>query len=101
MKRLYCIIEDALTSGRIGDLEGKPIIAKRIKNIIQKRCPEMEGVDDRKNIHVLIYDSSTRSSFCDWIGGCFQKIQGKRLVYSSVHHHLATSGKAVIVLVAV
>lgn len=100
MTNLHNIIQDALFDGRIAYLDSRNLVAKRIKNIIQKCAPDIEGVDDRTNIHVLVYDSCvTKSSFVSWVAGCFQKIQNKRLVYSSIHQVIASAGRVIIVLI--
>lgn len=99
MTKLRNIIEDALIDGRIICIDSKNTIVKRMKNIIQKCAPDIEGVDDRKNIHVLIYDADDETPFLPWVSGCFQKIQDKKLVYSSVHRALASVGRVVIILI--
>lgn len=102
MKRIHYIVEDALINGGVGNYMCKRLIAKRLKNIIQHCISDSDVIKERQNIHVFVHDSllDAQTSFIDFIGACLQKMHGKHIIYSSVHHLYATSGKTVVVLIA-
>ena len=98
MNSLYRIVDDALRFSGVGNYLSKNLIIRRIRNIIQQAT-----TDDikRDKILVLVHDSVSDAgvSLLDFVGGCFQKIQGKELIYSSVHSLYSQSGRTIIVLI--
>ena len=97
---LFYIIEDALKNSRVANYMCKKLIVKRLKNIIQNTS-YYEQTNNRNNIQVFIYDSEANNdeTFLRFLSGCFQKIQDKRLVYSSLHNVCMQAGKVIIICI--
>lgn len=99
---LYYVIDDALRDGGIGGYMSKGLIVKHIRNIIMKTTNGVvERIKSRDNIYVMIYDfvADADKPLLQFIGGCFQKLEGRRLMYSSVHQLITQSGRVVVVAV--
>lgn len=97
---LFYIIEDALKNSRVANYMCKKLIVKRLKNIIQNTS-YYKQTNSRNNIQIFVYDSEANNneSFLRFISGCLQKIQDKKLVYSSVHNVCVQAGKVIIICI--
>lgn len=98
---LYHVIEDAIGFGEIGKIDSKRIVVERIKRLIYQSAKHtIPAVNNKKNIFVFIYQYPSKLPMHCFYGNCFQKIQGKKLVYSSVHQHTFVQGRIIVVLIA-
>lgn len=100
IKKIYYIVDDALRFGGIGNWLSKSLITKRLRSLVVSSLGPDSTVK-RTDVNVYIHDSMTDAdkSVLDFVGGVLQKLHGRRVLFTSVHHLLAQSGKVVIVVI--
>lgn len=95
---LYWTLQDAIDNGEIGRIGSERLIKERIRRLIYKTCRHsIPEVNDKQNIKVFVYKHPTKVPLWAFYANCFQYLQGRTLVYSSVHGNVGT---VIVVLIS-
>lgn len=88
---LYWTLQDAIDNGEIGRIDSKRLVVERVKRLIYQTCRHaIPEVNDKSNIKVFVYKHPTKLPAWCFYANCFQYLQGRTLVYSSVHWSVGT-----------
>lgn len=99
-KKLYDVVDEALRYSGVANCLSKSMITKRLRNIIMNGNV-LDFSKEKSDILVFVHDpvSDFMQSFIEFVGCCFQKTHGRRILYSTIHHLNVRSGKTIIVLI--
>lgn len=88
---LYWVLQDAIDNGEIGSIGSKRLIIERVKRLIYKTCRHsIPEVNDKNNIKIFVYKHPTKTPVWAFYANVLQYLQGRTLVYSSVHWSVGT-----------